>query len=58
MYKEFAMKYDDMVYDVFGPASMYFRGRAEHWVFDMARSKNILGLNFGYMPNLVFGQKI
>jgi len=38
MYKEFTMKYDDMVYDVFGSASMHFCGRAEHRVFDIATS--------------------
>lgn len=57
MYKEFSMQYDDMIFDVFGKASMHFCGRADQWIFDMARSENILGLNFGHMPNVVFGQE-
>jgi len=57
MYKEFSMKYDDIVFEEFGPASMHFCGRADHWIFDMAKSENILALNFGHMPNLIFGQE-
>ena len=57
MYKEFAMKYDDMIYDAFGKASMHFCGRADQWVFDMANSENILALNFGHAPNATFGME-
>ena len=57
MYKEFAKKYDDMIYEAFGKASMHFCGRADQWVFDMARSENILALNFGHAPNAVFGME-
>lgn len=57
MYKEFAMQYDDRIYEAFGPASMHFCGRADHWVFDMAKSDNILALQFGHMQKLVFGME-
>lgn len=57
MYKEFSKKYDDMIYDVFGAASMHFCGRADQWIFEMAGSDNITGLNFGHMPNVIFGQE-
>jgi len=57
MYKEFSKQYDDIIYDAFGAASMHFCGRADQWVFDMAKSDNILGINFGHMPNVVFGME-
>lgn len=57
MYIEFAKKYDDMIYEQFGRASMHFCGRADHWVFEMAKSESILGLNFGYMPDKFNGQE-
>ena len=57
MYEEFVQPYDDKVLEAFGGGSMHFCGRADHWIFDMEKSKQIKGFNFGYMPNLEFGQK-
>ena len=57
MYKEFAQQYDHKIMHSFGKFSMHFCGRADQWIFDMARSEDIIGLNFGHMPNLVFGME-
>ena len=56
MYEEFVKPYDEKVLKTFGGGSMHFCGRADQWVFEMAKSDNIGGYNFGYMSNLEFGQ--
>ncbi len=57
MYNEFVKPYDERIMAEFGPSSIHFCGRADHWIFEMAKSKNIVGYNFGYMKNLVFGKE-
>lgn len=57
MYEEFVKPYNDKILKAFGCGSMHFCGRADHWVFDMARDENIKAYNVGYMGNLVFGQE-
>lgn len=57
MYREFSQTYDNRIIEAFGPASMHFCGRADHWVFALARTPGIVGLNFGRMQKLVFGEK-
>lgn len=56
MFEEFVVPYDDKVLGAFGDGSMHFCGRADHWVFDMAKDKYIRGYNVGYMGKLEFGQ--
>lgn len=56
MYEEFVQPYDDKIMNALGKSSVHFCGRADQIVFKMAESENILGLNFGYMPNVEFGE--
>lgn len=57
MYHEFAQAYDDKIMQELGQASIHFCGRADHWVFDMVHSENVVGLNNIRMPNVTFGQE-
>jgi len=57
MYKEFVEPYDlKIIKALGGKASMHFCGRADHWIFELARCEDIIGLNFGHMESQVFGQ--
>ncbi len=56
MYEEFVRPYDDDLLDRFGGGSMHFCGRADQWIFKMAKSDKILGTNFGHMEKVQFGQ--
>lgn len=56
MYNEFVRPYDDQLLSEFGGGSMHFCGRADQWIFEMAKSDKILGYNFGHMDKLQFGQ--
>ena len=57
MYEEFVKPYDEKIFEAFGGGSMHFCGRADHWIFEMEKSKNIKGFNFGHMPTVQFGQE-
>lgn len=56
VYEEFIRPYDEQVLEAFGGGSTHFCGRADHNVFQMASAKNNLAMNFGYMPNIEFGE--
>jgi len=56
-YLEFVKPYDEKILEAFGSGSMHFCGRADQWVLEMADTKNLKAMNFGYMPNIEFGQK-
>ena len=56
MYNEFVRPYDDDLLERFGGGSMHFCGRADQWIFEMAKSDKILGTNFGHMAKVQFGQ--
>ena len=57
VYFEFVKPYDERILTELGSGSIHFCGRADQWVLDMTETKNLKALNFGYMPNLEFGQK-
>ncbi len=57
MYNEFIRPYDERIMEAFGPSSMHFCGRADQWIFEIAKSENIAAYNFGYMDKLVFGKE-
>ena len=56
MYMEFVQKYDEQILNEFGTGSMHYCGRADHLVFDMAQTKGVVGMNYGYMSNVEFGE--
>ena len=56
MYAEFVAPYDSEVLRAFGTGSVHFCGRADQWIFDMVKCKDIAGFNFGWMEKVVFGQ--
>ena len=57
MFEEFVIPYDTRIAQEFGGASVHFCGRADQWVFELAKEENVLGYNCGHMPNVVFGQE-
>lgn len=57
MYYEFIKPYDEKILDALGGGAIYFCGRADHWVFDAMETKGNCSMNFGYMPNKVFGER-
>ena len=57
MYNEYVKPYDDEILSKYGGGSMHFCGRADQWIFEMAKSEQILGYNFGHMDKLQFGQE-
>mgnify|MGYP001091466411 CR=1 FL=1 len=56
MYKEFIKPYDEKILKAFGSGAIHFCGRADHWVFDAMETRGNCSMNFGYMPNKVFGE--
>ncbi len=57
MYDEFICPYDERLLKAFGGGSMHFCGRADQWIFNMAKCDGIRGFNFGHMDKLQFGQQ-
>ena len=57
MYNEFIAPFNNQILSEFGSGSVHFCGRADQWVFEMAKQPKILGYNVGYMNTLVFGQE-
>lgn len=57
MYINFVRGCDERIAEAFGCASMHFCGRADHWVFDLPDMRHLRTANFGYMPNVEFGEK-
>lgn len=56
IYEEFIRPYDEQVLSAFGGGSTHFCGRADQNVFQMAEAKGNRAMNFGYMPNIEFGE--
>lgn len=56
MYLELVKPFDERILTAFGSGSIHFCGRADHLVFDMSSIQGNRGMNFGYMPNVQFGQ--
>jgi len=56
MYKEFIRPYDEEILSAFGGGTIHFCGRADQWIFDMIKTKNLKTLNFGWMGKYEFGQ--
>lgn len=56
MYLEFVRPYDEKLLEHFGGGSIHFCGRADQWIAEMAKTKGIKAINFGYMGNIQFGQ--
>lgn len=57
MYEEFVQPYNDKILKAFSNGSMHFCGRADHWVFNMAKDEYIKAYNVGFMNTLVFGEE-
>ena len=49
-YEEFIKPCNERIADAFAPITMHFCGRADQWVHSLIDTRNIQGLNFGYMP--------
>lgn len=49
-YEEFIKPCNEKIADAFAPITMHFCGRADQWVHSLISTRNIQGLNFGYMP--------
>ena len=49
-YEEFIKPCNERIADAFAPITMHFCGRADQWVHSLIGTRNIQGLNFGYMP--------
>lgn len=50
MYREFVMPYMEQIADYYNGVALHFCGRADQWVDDLLRIKNINSVNFGYIP--------
>ena len=57
MYNEFVVPFNNQILSEFGSGSVHFCGRADQWVFEMAKQPRVLGYNIGYMSDLVFGEE-
>jgi len=58
-YLEFAKPYDERILADVGGGSVHFCGRADQWIEAMFATKNIGGINFGYMDSkYTFGQPL
>ncbi len=57
MYKEFVQPYDEKILEAFGGGSIHYCGKADQWVFDMLRTKNLRAMNFGYLEKFNFGNE-
>lgn len=49
-YEEFIKPCNERIAAAFAPITMHFCGRADQWIHSLIGTKNIQGLNFGYMP--------
>ena len=57
MYKEFVQPYDEKILKAFGGGSIHYCGKADQWIFDMLKTKNLRAMNFGYLEKFNFGNE-
>ncbi len=57
MLLEFIRPYDEKILAHFGSGSVHFCGRADQWVNEMFKTKNLKALNFGHVWSMQFGQE-
>lgn len=58
-YLLFARPYDEEILEAVGGGSIHFCGRADQWMGEMFETKNVGGINFGYMDSKYeFGQTL
>ncbi len=56
MYNEFIAPFNNQILSEFGNGAVHFCGRADQWVFEMAKQPKVLAYNVGYMSDMGFGQ--
>ena len=57
MYREFSMKYDDIIAKEFKSAGMHYCGQNEVWLPAMLQEADIRSLNFGDVPSKTYGEE-